>query len=294
MKTKKTSFQVALWAVALVLLVSMMSPIFGGHRLSASASGSYFGAEASPNVVGDEYSASYTVDYDYKVVNETYRITPGLVTSYGLADNILKNGCTAVAAGNLVGYYDRYLPNLIPNFEPGMVNDRGYFLYFPNIGMAAIDNMILSLADLMGVNKVQAGATETDFINGLTTYVHNKGYDISFKSLYSSATNVNLSVLQQMINSRKLGVIFCNEYNFVYSINHNSAGTSTSVSKRNLPIPHAMMVFGYITIDYYKNNKKFLSETFLQVSSGFADGKQGYMKLNDYSKIVDALVIDIY
>ena len=293
MKTQKTSFKVALWALALILFISMMSPIFESNKLSAAASSSHFGAEASPNVVGDDYSASYTVDYDYKVVNEKYRVTPGLVTSYGVTDTFLENGCTAVAGGNVVGYYDRYSTNLIPNFEPGMLSN-GYYLYLPNIGMDAIDNMILKLANLMNVNKVQPGATEADFVNGLTTYVHNQGYSISFKSFHSSANNVNLSALQQMINGRKVGVIFCTEYNFVYSITHNSAGTSTSVAKRNLPIAHAMMVFGYITIDYYKNNSKFLSETFLQVSSGFANGTQGYMKLNDYSKIEDALVIDIY
>lgn len=54
-----------------------------------------------------------------------------------------------------------------------------------------------------------------------------------------------------------------------------------------------MMVYGYQTIAYYKNGVNFRTDTYLQASSGFGSAETGYIKMNDYIGIMDALIINI-
>ena len=54
-----------------------------------------------------------------------------------------------------------------------------------------------------------------------------------------------------------------------------------------------MMVYGYFTVDYYKNGSKFLTETYLCASScnSFADA--GFIKMDDNLTIDDAIIVQI-
>ena len=54
-----------------------------------------------------------------------------------------------------------------------------------------------------------------------------------------------------------------------------------------------MMVYGYITINYYNNGSLFRTDTYLQASSGFGSGEQGYIKMDDDLDIEEALIVNI-
>ena len=54
-----------------------------------------------------------------------------------------------------------------------------------------------------------------------------------------------------------------------------------------------MMVSGYQTVGYYTNNTLIGTETFLIVSSGYQTAEDGYMKLNDFSKIDEAWIVNV-
>lgn len=239
---------------------------------------------------GESIDVSYTVTYDSYVENRDYYVSSA--PSYSKVSNDHSNDCASKTGGNIVGFYDRYYTNLISNFDPGILMGSTY-VYFPYAGIPAIRTMIESLYDLMEINVNASGATKQDFMDGLTEYVEGKGYDISFSSFYGNTTTVNLNQVRQMVQNNKVGVLMCSRYNYIYAINHSSSGTSTYISQRNFNIGHMMMVYGYITINFYNEGIKTKSETFLQVSSGFDSGDQGYIKMDDYLNIDDALIVNI-
>lgn len=102
---------------------------------------------------------------------------------------------------------------------------------------------------------------------------------------------MDLDALKDAIDQNKVGVIFCSRYNFVYGIVHTE--NLTSVVKENANVGHMMMAYGYQTIAYYKNDINFRTDTFLYVSSGYSGADQGYIELNSYLNIEDALIMTI-
>lgn len=289
MELKKRGLMFVSWiffvTIFFVICLSMCVPV----KNVMANEGAYY-CDDGYGGEGESIDVSYTVTYDSYVENRDYYVSSA--PSYSKVSNDHSNDCASKTGGNIVGFYDRYYTNLIPNFDPGISMGSSY-VYFPYAGIPAIRTMIDSLYNLMGINVNAPGATKQDFIDGLTEYVEGKGYDISFSSFYSSTTTVNLSKVRQMVQTNKVGVLMCSRYNFIYTINHSSSGTSTYVSQRNFNIGHMMMVYGYITIDYYDGGIKTKSETFLQVSSGFDLGDQGYIKMDDYLNIDDALIVNI-
>lgn len=237
---------------------------------------------------GEAVASSYTVEYDSYHVNDAYVVTAA--PSYGHATDTLPNNCGPVAGANIVGFYDRYYTNLIPDFTPGLSTSSGY-KYYPSIGFAALNTLMETLYEEMQTNSEANGTSSRQFLTGLRNYVEGKGYSIGYESMYSSSTRVNYTKVEQMVNANRVGVIFCNRYNFVFGIVHQD--NKTTVTKKSYNIGHGMMVYGYTTIDYYKDGRIFQTDTFLQVSSGFASGAQGYIKMDDYLSIFDAYIVTI-
>ena len=289
MELKKRGITILSWML-LMVLVTIICFSMWGPVINVSAIEETFYCDDGYAGEGESIDASYTVTYDSYVENRNYYVSAA--PSYSRVSNEHSNDCASKAGGNIVGFYDRYYTNLIPNFDPG-VSMGSTYIYFPNAGFQAIRTMIETLYDLMEINVTAPGATGQDFLDGLTEYVEGQGYDISFSSFYNNTTTVNLNAVRQMVQNNKVGVLMCSRYNFVYTINHNSSGTSTYISQRNFNLGHMMMVYGYITLDYYNGGVKTGSETFLQVSSGFDSGVQGYIKMDDYLKINEALIVNI-
>lgn len=292
MKTKAKGVRAAAAALLAVFGIVLFLPLFAGVS-AAEAEAHYcddgyydegYGGE------GQSANASYTIEYDYYVEHREYYVSAA--PSYSSVTAEQTNNCASKAGANIIGYYDRYYPELIPDFEPGYLYPNNAYLYFPRVFQEQSD-LITALYYMMNTNVTAPGATEQDFKDGLTEYVEDHGYDIGFSSFHNNSTSVNYTAVQQMVQQKKVGVLLCDKYNFIFSINHDPDGTNTYISKRDYNISHMMMVYGYLIIDYYKDGSCIASETYLQVSSGFADGSQGYIKMNDYLTIDNALVVSI-
>lgn len=282
-RTKNKLLLVAVW-LACILLIAANGLAVG--RASASAAhycdeGVYEGSDVST-------SANYTITYDSYIEYNDYRVTCAPSLHSGGAGVV--NACTAIAGLNVMAFYDRYYTNLIPNHEPGL-EFKGVYRYYPNLGETEVDTAFSKLYNYMQVNVSAPGATETDFKNGLTRYVNEQGYSVSYNSMYKNATTVNLTKVQQMVNNKRVGVLFLSGYNFVYGfdVEENSRTVYRSVYASG----HVMMVYGYFTVDYYKNGSKFLTETYLCASScnSFADA--GFIKMDDNLTIDDAIIVQI-
>lgn len=227
------------------------------------------------------YRDSYTVDTSYR----TYQ-----APSYGNSDASIKNFCAVTAGTNIAVFYDKTYTNLVPNFEPGMLIN-GIFTYYPDLGWPQTEQLFYTLYDDMKTNQSGIGTSGSNFKSGLQAYAARQGYNISFSSMYSSSTNVNLTTFGNAVMADKVGVLLLSKYNYIYAITHNDE--RTFISKATSNGAHIMMVYGYIKINFYNDGELFRTDTFLQASSGFSSGDQGYIKVDDYLTIEEALIVNI-
>ncbi len=244
----------------------------------------------SYNGQGVQTSSSYNITCDEMVVVD-YAVHMSAPT-YTTYESTMTNYCGAMAGRNVVIFYDRWLTNLVPNFTPGMVTGSGIYRYYPDLGMDATDAVMSRLYDLMQIAQI-GGTTSQNFKNGLSSYASEKGYSTSYSSFYGSATSVNLNTLTTAINQNKVGVIMCTQYNFVYEIIPYEEQGFVQISRINSTTAHMMMVYGYQTLAFYLQGNHVCTKTFLYVSSGFGDGDQGYMELNDFSVINEAVIVSM-
>ena len=201
----------------------------------------------------------------------------------------LTNACGAISGTNVVAYYDRFYPNLIPDFEPGMIS-YGVYMYFPDMMWEATENVLTSLYNLMQIPTV-GGTTAANFRSGLASYMNSHGYSATYSSFQGTETMPNLTTLGNAIDAGKVGVVMCSAYNFITSMNYSDG--SVYVVKQNSTTGHIMMVYGYKTMGYYSGGTKIAEKTFLLVSSGYSTAAQGYMELNDFSDIDEAWIVNV-
>lgn len=282
-RTKNKLLLVAVW-LACILLIAANGLAVG----RASASAAHYCDEGVYEGSGSSTSGDYTIEYDSYVEHNEYREICAPSLNNGGAGTT--DGCTAVAGLNVMAFYDRYYTNLIPNHEPGL-EMKGEYYYFINMGEPEIDTLYATLYNYMQVGVSGPGATEADFKNGLKKYINEQGYSVSYNSMYKNATTVNLTKVQQMVNNKRVGVLFLSGYNFVYGFNVTE--TSRTVFRSVYTSGHVMMVYGYFTVDYYKNGSKFLTETYLCASSCDAFADAGFIKMDDNLTIDDAIIVQI-
>lgn len=290
MNAKKVTFLHKFFAVAFTAL-AVIAPV---SAVSASADDTqpqtekvYFDSDPIFHGYGEMVDADYYIYCD-EVRLESYAVHPSAPT-YGNGNSSLTNACGAISGNNVVVFYDRYYPNLLVDFEPGMISGTTYS-YFPDLSWSQTVSSLESLYSLMHIPTV-GGTTSANFRSGLASFMANQGYTTSYTSFQNTATMVDLNGLIAGINANKVGVIMCSTYNYITSMNFNNE--RVYVVKQNCSTGHIMMVYGYETIGYYNDGVKFAEKTFLLVSSGYSTGTQGYMELNDFSTIDEAWIVNV-
>ncbi len=249
-----------------------------------------YGAEEVFFGGGSSVVSTYQIDCDQMV--EVAKVVHPNAPSFGNSDSSMQNVCGPMAGTNIVVFYDRYYPNLIPNYAPGMVFANGTYHYYPDLGADETDAVKVSLYNLMQVPQV-GGTTSANFKSGLRSYVEGKGYSFSYSSMYQSATSVNLTTFANAINQGKVGMLMCSTYNFVYAIDMDVEAGEALVGRVNSPNAHMMMVYGYKTLAFYKQGAHVCTKTFLYACSGYNTCDMGYIELNSYSTINEALIISV-
>ena len=291
MNAQKKKFLPKLLAASLGVL-AMFTPL---TAVTANADGTpteaeeivYYDSEAIFHGYGVIEDADYYLYCD-EAITESYTVHSS-APSYGNGDSSLTNACGAISGTNVVVFYDRYFPDILADFTPGMMNGA-YYTYFPDLGMSQTVAALESLYSLMKIPEV-GGTTSANFRSGLATFMSNRGCSASYSSFYSSSTNVNLSTLITAVNAGKVGVIMCSTYNYITSMNY--ADGNVYFAKTRGYTGHIMLVYGYKTVGYYTDGVKIAEKTFLFVSSGYSSGTQGFMELNDFSDIDEAWIVNV-
>lgn len=196
----------------------------------------------------------------------------------------LPNSCGPVAGAEIVAFYDKYYPNLIPGWDS----------YYPATGQYRTQNttyispLLHELYNLMKTNVGGEGVTEANFKSGLQTYFTNHGYSASFSSAKSGST-LNLSACKTAIENNKVIVLFTTPgqiYDLHEYSDHDILGSYTIAGN------HIMLAYGYLQIKYYSGSTLIRTDTLLEVATGRSNPTTAYYMANS-TNLEAAYVVNV-
>lgn len=288
MKEMKLTKQVSI--ILVIVLVSLMTvgtAAFLAPRASADVGYAYYSADTSYSDDNGTVVEQYSFAYDHKEV-QLHRINTTYPEFYN-TNNALTNTCANIAGANIVGFYDRYYDELIPDSTAGVVRPNGYTYYPMSLNRTQKQAVIDELYVSMGTNTVQPGTSQPDFEEGLADYVTSRSRNISYSSVMTNG------VLDQTKYSAQFAAgypvaLFLSGYNVTVIMDSNG---TISITQYNYTGNHIMVAFGYEIITYYDaNNNVIRSYTLMVVASGSSLVK-GYYVLNEGGSVnaAEAVII---
>lgn len=216
--------------------------------------------------------------FDEKVVTEDYEI------KYGLPNYYDENGlmlCANVAGAIVIGYYDRFNENLIPDY-------KSYKKALSRITYKAQDDVTLALINQLK-NLMQGsnpnGATFNEYTNGMTTYASQAGYTYTQQHVMNGSS-LDMAKLNTAITETKPVLLFLK--NFTFTKAEESSSTLT-IENTYGNFTHVAACYGYTEIKYYNNNKLVYTSKLLKIKSGLTqDDEYQYLNL-DKSNFIEAI-----
>lgn len=234
----------------------------------------YFG-DSTPTDVNEEiaYAKRNNTSYDF----------PNGLPSYG--SNKL-NSCGPSSGAIVVGYYDYFYPNLVPNYSTTYVLNNRVRYYQQS---TEINTLIEST--LYSDMSASGGVTFSSYKAGLEKYVKRNGYSVSYTSVMSGS-NLDYSAFKNKIAEAQPVVFFLNTYNLTSG--PLGSNNTDKILMHYYKSTHVMTGYGYRQIEYYNSsNVIFRIDNYVSVSSALSP-KIGYMRLDDNMKIDNAIAVDIY
>jgi hypothetical protein len=237
-----------------------------------------------------EYSDGGTSSTD--IISYAFRSKDSYEFEYGLpgyyASNHV-NTCANIAGGNVLGYYDIFYPNLIPNHETLYeYNGKYYYKVQSDEVTSIISN---DLYKYMQTSE-QNGTTFENFKSGLKKYVNQQGYNAEY---YETVENHKLDIgayLTEIYMGHPVAV-FMAGYNITDGPFFDDGYDKVYLAYYKTM--HAMAASGFMEIEYYNSaNVMFRKDSYLSVCTGNTWIKRGYMRLNDKETFNHAIGIEIY
>lgn len=216
--------------------------------------------------------ANETIAYDTKEIttNTTVRETPEYEPIGGLS-----NSCGAVAGAIIVGFYDKYLTNLIPNWDPCFPNGKYRMQDYEHV--PAVMNQLYTL---MRTNVDDVGVSQSDCLNGLRSYVNQQGYSLSYSSV-ASTSSLDYAACKNAIDNNKPILIFSRPCD-LYFVATNTDGDDVRVPT-NISGAHIMVVYGYEEIRYYNNGSLFRTDIYLMARTGWTALTYGLYQVSTHT-----------
>lgn len=233
---------------------------------------------------GGTISGSVRVTIEYKSkTQDNYKMA--LMTPCNTSSPYV-SACACVAGSNIVAYFDRYCPLLMPNSEPGY-EYMGYYFYYGSTN--AMDSVVIQLYSDMGTTASE-GTTAQQFLNGMKKYSNRAGYNFSYSSCMSGS-NLSYSKVKSSMKNNQPVALFLSGYNVGFiSEDEGSDGIGYLLSAAN----HVMVGFGYREVTYTYNSGVQETINYIYVSSGVGTSPSGYFNINYNTKINDAFAVSIY
>lgn len=187
--------------------------------------------------------------------------------------------CAAIAGGNVIGFYDRYDENLIPNHSSGRALGNTYIYSSED---SAVQAVIRELYDYM---EITSGATEQQFLDGMTNFCKDKGHSITFSSCMQNKS-LSYSKAKSYLDNNQPVILFLDGYNVVDMTEQENRDYLTVYLSE---ATHIMIGFGYKTYVYDGG----AAYDYISVASGVTGYSSGLFNINYKTKINNALAVNI-
>lgn len=198
----------------------------------------------------------------------------------------LANACGPIAGAIIVGYYDKYFEELIPD----------YVAYYPATGRyrrpdaTYVPALMQSLYTSMQTNVVDVGVSVSECLSGLRSYVTSKNRNIAYTDI--KTTSFNETVYKNAISNQQPSLLFCSSASLYFFRNGTTQDELLHVVTSS---SHIVVAYGYYKIKYFNEaNVNFRTDTYIKVSTGWINNSMGFLKANDTSWLDDAYVVNIY
>ncbi|MDE6597826.1 MAG: hypothetical protein K2K60_04220 [Clostridia bacterium] len=232
---------------------------------------------------GTYIEKSEAINYDHKETTYLYNIASG-VPAYTPASN-LNNNCANVAGAVVVGYYDRFCENLMPNYTSYI--KLGSKIIYKNQTATAVTSVMSSLYDLMDTNIGGVGTTFQGYQQGMSRYAQNCGYTYTSESTMNGS-NIDIEKYRASVTAEKPVSIFLTAYSF-YSKTVTANGTDT-IYYNYSSVGHVVVGYGYYVETYYNSlNQIITTRTYLHVAGGQNGFQDCYLCLDGKSSIYSAV-----
>lgn len=197
----------------------------------------------------------------------TYQTVNGVPKYNQISD--LSNACGAIAGAMVVGFYDKYYEELIPDYKTyvGSGTYRGRdSVYIPKL--------MRELYTLMRTNIDDVGVSETDCLNGLKSYVEGKGRTLTYTNV-RYVNHINETTYTNAINNNHPVLLFCSKmdlYSFSLGENQDKIICTTYTGG------HVAVGYGVAIMNYYNGDTIFRTDRYISVATGLGIS-MGYLKI---------------
>ncbi len=241
------------------------------------------------------YSASYGddavtyMDVSSEIVNYTRKEVSYVETVKGVPFyyqySAYPNSCGPVAGAIIVGFYDAYYENLIPDYYPFFSNGS-----YKRMDFTYISKLTGELYTLMRTNVDDVGVSEEDCKNGLRAYVNKQGYNLSYSNVKGYNT-VNENAYVSAIENNQPVLLFCDKMDLtVISV----ASTYDKIVKSAFNSAHIAVGFGLYTIKYYNGDNNFRTDKYLRIATGISGMEHSMLRLDATDWCDSAYAVSVY
>lgn len=225
-----------------------------------------------------------TVSYASKNISE-YSIQYDLPNYYGAPNGTT---CASIAGTVLLGYYDRFYEELIPNFQV-------YTRLGTRIKYKSLSDVILNLSNelynLMGGEREHIGTTYSEFQDGMSTYIESKGHTYITTSVFSWG-EFDFNKYKMAVESNKPVVLFLSRFAIKNYIVQD--GTVDTIKNDFAETPHVVVGCGYEQYQYFDSTGKEIdNRIYLKVATGLTDYLLSYININGLTSIDRAISVEI-
>lgn len=226
-----------------------------------------------------------TIKYEEKET-ETYSIPYDLPNYGGKIEG--NTSCANTAGAIVLGYYDRFNENLIPNYKTYI--QLGSLIRYKT-STTEIAELLVELHDLMGTDAGQLGTTYSGFQDGMRSYVTKQGYSYRTSNIFSWG-KFDFEKYKSAVKAEQPVVLFLSGYGIVKSF--SDSPSMDIITNGYTESTHVAVGCGYKTDIYYDGQGK-ISDTrnYLRIASGLEQYGIGYLNINGLGNIDKAVSVQI-
>ena len=210
------------------------------------------------------------IEYNTKTIVENLETDRATPEYYPISE--LDNSCGSVAGATVVGFYDKYYTNMIPAWDSYYANGR-----YKIQDSTYIPALQRDLYTRMKINVTYEGVTESNFKTGLSNYIKDQGYSVSYDSVWSGGT-FNYSAFKTAVDNNKISVLFVKPSN-LYVLGESDQ--KDTLSNLYIPANHIMVAYGYYELKYTMSSGT-RTDKYLKVATGLVGTGLTLYKVGSY------------